>query len=96
MQTLGFIVKSVSALFYAGWIIYVLKSYESFTPHCYDPYPSFSLAIFAVIVCFTLPAAFLAVVAVVLLTIFSPCLIYQFCAHRAEQNRLNETREGVI
>ena len=96
MQMLNNVIKSISALFYAGWIIYVLKSYESFTPHCYDPYPSFSLAVFAVIVCFTLPSAFLAVVAVVLLAIFSPCIIYQICVHRAEQNRLNETRQGVI
>ena len=96
MQKRSFVLKAITGLLYAAWVIYVLKSYESFTPHCYDPYPSFSLAIFGVIVCFILPQAFLVMVAVTLVVIFSPCLIYSYCAWRSEQNRLSETRQGVI
>jgi len=96
MQNRGFLLKTVSAIFYAAWVIYVLKSYTSFTPHCYDPYPSFSLSVFAVIVCFILPQAFLVMVGIALLVIFSPCLIYSYYVHRSEQNRLSETRQGVI
>lgn len=84
MQKRGFILKTVSAVLYAAWVIYVLKSYTSFTPHCYDPYPSFSLAVFAVVVCFILPLAFLVMVGIALFVIFSPCLIYSYYVHRSE------------
>ena len=96
MQKRGLVLKAITGILYAAWIIYVLNSYVSFTPHCYDPYPSFSLAVFAVIVCFILPQAFLVAVALALLIVFSPCLIYSWCAWRSEQNRLSQTRQGVI
>ena len=96
MSTRLFVLKAMSGVLYATWTIYVLKTFVSFTPHCYDPYPSFSLAVFSVIICFILPQAFLVIVAITIAIIFSPCLIYSACVYRAEQNRQSETRQGVI
>ena len=96
MARRNFILKAVSGILYAAWTIYVLKTFDSFTPHCYDPYPSFSLAVFAVIICFILPQAFIVMVAITVAIIFSPCLIYSWCTYRADQNRQRETRQGVI
>ena len=54
-QRRNFLVKATTGVLYAAWSIYCLRTFESFTPHCYDPYPSFSLFIFSVVVCFILP-----------------------------------------
>ena len=96
MQKRTLVLKAITGMLYAAWIIYVLNTYVSFTPHCYDPYPSFSLAIFAVIICFILPQAFLVVMAMTLVIVFSPCILYSWCAYRSEQNRQSQTRQGVI
>ena len=61
-------------------------TFDDFTPHCYDPYPSFSLAVFAVIVCFILPLAFLTMFFTFLLVLFSPCIIFQVYSLILERN----------
>ena len=76
MQLRNFLLKGITGLLYAVYTIYVLRTYESFTPHCYDPYPSFSLAVFAVIIIFILPQAFIVACVATLAALFSPCLIY--------------------
>ena len=72
-----FILKAIMGVLYASWLIYVLATFESFTAHCYDPYPSFSLAVFSVIVCFILPSAFFTICIVSIGLILSPCIGYQ-------------------
>lgn len=90
------ILKVITGFLYAAWSIYVIRNFESFTPHCYDPYPSFSLAVFAVIVCFILPLAFLTMFMTLLLVLFSPCIMFSFVTMMRERNALEQTRQGVI
>ena len=71
-------------------------TFDDFTPHCYDPYPSFSLAVFAVIVCFILPLAFLTMFFTFLLVLFSPCIIFQVYSLVQERNAQERLRTGVI
>ena len=78
--------KAAAGLLYSAWAIYVLRTFESFTPHCYDPYPSFSLVVFAVMICFILPLAFLTMCITLMLVLFSPCIIYQAVTYYQEQN----------
>ena len=82
MSSRNFILKAICGILYAAWTIYVLKTYDSFTPHCYDPYPSYSLAVFAIIICFILPRAFIVVCVTTMVVIFSPCLIWMYCKQR--------------
>ena len=83
-------------MLYAAWSIYCLRTFESFTPHCYDPYPSFSLFIFSVVVCFILPQAFIVMCVVTILVIFSPCIVYSLCTQYQETTALRRTRQNVI
>ena len=73
----NFILKAIMGVLYASWLMYVLLTFESFTAHCYDPYPSFSLAVFSVITCFILPSAFFTLCVVTIGLILSPCIGYQ-------------------
>ena len=77
----NFLVKAVTGMLYAIWALYVVRTFDSFTPHCYDPYPSFSLFTFAGIVCLVLPQAFIVMCVVTMLVIFSPCIIYSLCTY---------------
>jgi len=77
----NFLVKAVTGMLYAIWSLYVVRTFDSFTPHCYDPYPSFSLFTFAGIVCLVLPQAFIVMCVVTMLVIFSPCIIYSLCTY---------------
>ena len=55
MKKRSLILKALVGAMYAIFTIYVLKTFETFTPHCYDPYPSLSLVIFGIILLCTLP-----------------------------------------
>lgn len=75
-QTRAFTVKALTGIMYAIWVIYCARAYVSFTPHCYDPYPSYSLFVYSVVLCLVLPQAFLVLIVASILTIFCPCLSY--------------------
>ena len=70
------ILKVMTGILYAAYTIYVLRTYETFTVHCYDPYPSYSLFVFSVMICFILPQAFIVLCAAAMIVIFSPCICY--------------------
>ena len=70
------ILTAIIGVLYAVYAIYVLRTFETFTIHCYDPYPSFSLFSFAVIILFILPKAFIVCCFVTMFVLFSPCICY--------------------
>mmetsp|Transcript_23321 Transcript_23321/g.31196 ORF Transcript_23321/g.31196 Transcript_23321/m.31196 type:complete len:149 (+) Transcript_23321:805-1251(+) len=70
------ILKAVTGVLYAVFAIYVLRTFETFTVHCYDPYPSFSLFTFSVIICFILPQAFIVCCIATMFILFLPCICY--------------------
>ena len=72
------VLQVITGLLYAVYAVYVLRTFDSFTIHCYDPYPSFSLFAFAVMICFILPRAFLTCVAASIAILCSPCICYIF------------------
>ena len=90
------ILKAITGFFYAGWCIFVFSSFDSFTQHCYDPFPSFSLAVFGIIVCFILPLAFLTMFFTFIFILFSPCLIFSVYTMMQERNAAENTRQSVI
>ena len=91
-----FILKAFMGIMYAVWTIYVLRTFESFTPHCYDPYPSYSLGVFAVIMCFILPQAFITLCVAVIVVIFSPCIIAGLVTQYRDSQAREATRLGVV
>lgn len=61
---------------YSGWLIYTITAYEDFTPVCYEPYPSFGLVTFCVIMVLILPSAFMVICIASFLLLFCPCISY--------------------
>ena len=90
------ILKSIIGVLYAVFAIYVIRTFETFTIHCYDPYPSFSLFTFAVIICFILPQAFIVCCLLTMLVLFSPCLCYWGFNYAQQESELRQNRESVI
>lgn len=84
--------KVVTGILYAAFSIYVLRTFETFTVHCYDPYPSYSLFVFSVMICFILPQAFIVLCAAAMLIIFSPCICYYSIVTWRHENEQQLTR----
>jgi len=88
--------KAISGILYAAFSIYVLRTFDTFTVHCYDPYPSYSLFVFAVIICFILPKAFIVCCVAAMIILFLPCIIYYGINHWQSVSQQRTMREGVI
>lgn len=71
----AFIVNAFCGILSAIWVVYLMVGYDSFTPYCYDPFPSLSLAIMCTFVIFIIPQAFITMTLALVILIFSPCLI---------------------
>lgn len=78
MRNRSNLLAAITGLIYAVYAIYIIRTFETFTVHCYDPYPSYSLFTFAVIICFILPKAFIMCVAATIVVLCSPCICYFF------------------
>lgn len=63
-------------LLYSAWFFYTCKDYDKFTASCYNPFPSFSLVLFVVILIYTLPMAVMMMLGIICLICFAPCIIY--------------------
>lgn len=75
-------------LMYSAWFYYTCKDYGQFTASCYNPFPSFSLILFVVILIYTLPMAVMTMLAVICLLCFAPCIIYQLIIfYRSQRQR---------
>lgn len=70
------ILKSILGIMYALYAFYLIRTFDTFTVHCYDPYPSYSLFTFSVIILFILPKAFIVCCLVAIALLCSPCLCY--------------------
>ena len=88
VQQRSLLVKSLQGLLYSAWVVYCTVDFKQFSPHCYDPYPSGSLVLYSVLLCYVLPQAFVILCFLMLIVIFCPCLT---CAAYAEFNRSSET-----
>lgn len=53
-----------------------MSYYNEFSPNCYEPLPSFGVALFCIIMVLILPGAFIVIIVVSFLLLFLPCLIY--------------------
>ena len=83
-------------LLYSAWFYYTCKDYGQFTASCYNPFPSFSLILFVVILIFTLPMAVMMMLGIICLVCFAPCIIYQIIIYyRASRERELQT-ERII
>ena len=81
---------------YAAWFLYTVFYYNSFTPNCYEPYPSFGLFVFCIVMVLILPAAFLVICIGSFLVLFCPCIAYTLVKAFADARATKELKERVI
>ena len=75
------ILHCLGPIMYAGWLIYTIADYDEFTPVCYEPYPSFGLLTFCVIMVLILPSAFMVLCIGSFMILFCPCISYSVFNH---------------
>lgn len=81
---------------YAGWLVYTISAYEDFTPVCYEPYPSFGLVTFCVIMVLILPSAFMVICIASFLVLFCPCISYTLFNAVQENRQRTNLKQNVI
>jgi hypothetical protein len=79
------IIKCYGPILYACWFLYTVAYYNDFTPNCYEPYPSFGLFIFCVIMVMILPSAFLVICITSFLVLFCPCITFTLAKAYSDQ-----------
>jgi hypothetical protein len=70
------IINVTAPCLYALWLILALVYYADFTPACYEPYPSYGLFLFSIMMVFIIPSAFFVICIVSFLIMFCPCILY--------------------
>lgn len=90
------VLRILGPVLYACWFIYTTTFYGDFTPNCYEPYPSFGLFTFCVIMVLILPAAFLVLCIVSFLILFCPCISYTLFKTFHDRRERNQLQERVI
>jgi hypothetical protein len=81
---------------YAIWLLVTLWYYTDFTPACYEPYPSYGLLVFTVVLCLVIPSAFFVLCMMSLLIVFSPCIGYQIFKGYMNQRQREKMKTQVI
>lgn len=61
---------------YAVWFLISMAYYADFTPACYEPYPSYGLFLFTIMMVLIIPSAFFVICLVSFLLVFCPCIVY--------------------
>lgn len=70
--------------------------YSDFTPSCYEPYPSYGLFVFCVIMVLIMPAAFLVICVTSFMILFCPCISYTLGKAYYDQRQAAQLKTKVV
>jgi len=89
-------VSILQPLLYASWLIYTMIYYGTFTPQCYEPFPSFGLCVYCVVMVFILPSAFLVICAAAFAVLFCPCIAYAVIRAFMDSRERSQLKDRVV
>lgn len=85
-----------SPCFYTAWFLLTMIYYSDFTPSCYEPYPSYGLFVFCIVMVLIMPAAFLVICITSFLILFCPCIVYTLGKAYYDQRQAAHLKTKVV